>query len=144
MIYPLVAQLAAGGIAVTITCRVLKVARQPYCRWLSSPVSDRDLHEAHLVNALHDAHRDDPEFGYRFLGHKVRAAGENAAMESFYALLQQNVLSRRTWETREDIRIAIVTWIERTYDRRRRQERLRRLTPVEYETIMTTQVALAA
>ena len=69
---------------------------------------------------------------------------DNAAMESFFALLQKNVLDRQTWTTREQLRIAIVTWIERTYHRRRRQARLGRLTPIEYETIMTTQTALAA
>ena len=37
-----------------------------------------------------------------------------------------------------------MTWIERTYHRRRRQARLGRLTPVEYEAIMYEQVALAA
>jgi transposase InsO family protein len=45
---------------------------------------------------------------------RVGAAGDNAAMESFFALLQNNVLNRRTWTTREKLRIAIVTWIERT------------------------------
>ncbi len=40
--------------------------------------------------------------------------------------------------------IAIVTWIERTYHRRRRQAALGRLTPIEYETIMTTPAAQAA
>src|SRR4051794_4152537 len=74
----------------------------------------------------------------------VGAAGDNAAMESFFALLQKNVLDRRTWATRQELRIAIVTWIERTYHRRRRQRRLARLTPVEYETIMTPAAALAA
>ncbi|GAA2748210.1 hypothetical protein GCM10009868_40380 [Terrabacter aerolatus] len=69
---------------------------------------------------------------------RVGAAGDNAAMESFFALLQKNVLNRRAWATREQLRIAIVTWIERTYHRRRRQARLGRLTPVEYELIMTT------
>lgn len=59
-------------------------------------------------------------------------------MESFFALLQKNVLDRRTWTTREELRIAIVRWIERTYHRRRRQDALGRLTPIEYETIMTT------
>jgi putative transposase len=54
------------------------------------------------------------------------------------------VLDRRRWATREELRIAIVTWIERTYHRRRRQARLGRLTPIEYEATMTTQVALAA
>ena len=75
---------------------------------------------------------------------RVGAAGDNAAMESFFALLQKNVLNRRTWATREDLRIAIVTWIERTYHRRRRQPGLGRLTPVEYETIMTTKAVQAA
>ncbi|MGP5128606.1 IS3 family transposase, partial [Brachybacterium tyrofermentans] len=47
------------------------------------------------------------------------------------------------WRTRDELRIAIITWIERTYHRRRRQARLGRLTPIEYETIMNP-VALAA
>ena len=75
---------------------------------------------------------------------KVGAAGDNAAMESFFALLQKNVLDRKRWRTREDLRIAIITWIERTYHRRRRQARLGRLTPIEYETIMNPTVSLAA
>ena len=75
---------------------------------------------------------------------RVGAAGDNAAMESFFALLQKNVLNRRTWATREHLRLAIVTWIERTYHRRRRQERLGRLTPIEFETIYTTTPQTAA
>ena len=43
---------------------------------------------------------------------RVGAAGDNAAMESFFSLLQKNVLNRRVWATREELRIAIVTWIE--------------------------------
>jgi putative transposase len=291
MMYPLVSELAVGGIPVTVTCRVLKLARQPYYRWLTHPVSDRDLEQAYLANALFDAHRDDPEFGYRLLADEVRAAGhdrcdrtvwricaanrwwsvfgkkrgangkkpgppahddlverqftadranqlwltditehrtdqgklylcaikdvwsnrivgysisdrmksrlavdaltmavarrgpvagcivhsdrgsqfrsrkflaalrdhglvgsmgqvasagDNAAMESFFALLQKNVLNRRRWRTRHELRIAILTWTERTYHRRRRQERLGRLTPIEFETIMTTPALQAA
>ncbi|MGJ0205091.1 integrase core domain-containing protein, partial [Leucobacter sp. gxy201] len=75
---------------------------------------------------------------------RVGAAGDNAAMESFFALLQKNVLNRRRWATRAQLRIAIVTWIERTYHRRRKQASLGRLTPVEFEAIMNTTVALAA
>ena len=75
---------------------------------------------------------------------RVGACGDNAAMESFFSLLQKNVLNRRTWATREELRIAIVTWIERTYHRRRRQDGLGRLTPIEYETIMTTTANQAA
>lgn len=277
-------ELAADGIPVTVTCRVLKLCRQDYYRWRTQPVTDALLEEAYLANAVFDAHADDPEFGYRFLADEVRAAGfevadrtvwkicrdngwwsvfgkkkskaskpgapahddlvkrdftaagpdelwltditehwtregklylcaikdvwsnrivgysidsrmkarlavnaidnaaaqrdgdvagcilhsdrgsqfrsrkaqralvrhsmvgsmgqvgsagDNAAMESFFSLLQKNVLDRRTWTTRDELRIEIVTWIERTYHRRRRQPRLGRLTPIEYETIMT-------
>ncbi|MFC5319039.1 IS3 family transposase [Brachybacterium alimentarium] len=288
--YPLVSELAAENIPVAVSLRVLKLSRQPYYRWLKHQVTDAELVEAYRANALLDAHRDDPEYGYRFLlgeaaeagevmsertawricrdnqwwsvfGKKrakngkrpgppvhddlvqrdfsaddvnelwltditehwtdegklylcaikdvfsgrivgysisdrmkarlavnaldnaisrrpdaagcilhsdrgsqfrsrkfvhalnrhhligsmgqVGAAGDNAAMESFFALLQKNVLDRKRWRTREELRIAIITWIERTYHRRRRQARLGRLPPIEYETIMNP-VALAA
>ncbi len=277
-------ELAADGVPVAVTCRVLKLSRQPYYRWLADPVTAAELAEAYRANALFDAHRDDPEFGYRFLvdeageagevmcersawricrdngwwsafgkkpgppvhddlverdftavgpnqlwltditehrtaegklylcaikdvfsgrivGYsidsrmksslavqalhnavarrgdvagcivhsdrgsqfrsrkfvhalnrhslvgsmgKVGAAGDNAAMESFFALLQKNVLDRRSWTTRNELRIAIVAWTERTYHRRRRQARLGRLTPIEYETMMNSAVTLAA
>ena len=284
-------ELAADGIPVAVSLRVLKLSRQPYYRWLATPVTDAELVEAHRANALFDAHRDDPEFGYRFLADEARdagqpmcrrtawricsqnrwwsafgkkkarsgkkpgppvhddlvnrdfsaeapnelwlgditehrtregklyvcaikdvfsnrivgysidtrmksriavnaiesavarrgdvagclfhsdrgsqfrsrklqralnrhrmvgsmgrvgAAGDNAAMESFFSLLQKNVLNRRVWDTREELRIAIVTWIERTYHRRRRQDALGRLTPVEFELIMSTPVDQAA
>jgi putative transposase len=75
---------------------------------------------------------------------QVGAAGDNAAMESFFALLQKNVLDRQTWTTRDQLRIAIITWIERTYHRRRRQAALGRLTPIKFETIMTTPTTQAA
>ena len=35
---------------------------------------------------------------------RVSAAGDNAAMESFFALLQRNVLDRQRWATREQLR----------------------------------------
>jgi transposase InsO family protein len=65
-------------------------------------------------------------------------------MESFFALLQRNVLDRRRWDSRDQLRIAIVTWIERTYHRRRRQNALGRLTPIESEMINTPPATLAA
>lgn len=70
---------------------------------------------------------------------RVGAAGDNAAMESFLALLQKNVLNSRRWPTRDELRLAI----ERTY-RRRRQRVLGKLMPVEFEAIVTTQAASAA
>ncbi len=83
---------------------------------------------------------------------QVGAAGDNTAMESFFALLQKNVLNRQRWRTREELRVAIIppqaggtpSWTERTYHRRRRQARLGRLTPIEHETIMSPAVTLAA
>jgi len=66
---------------------------------------------------------------------RVGACGDNAAMESFNSLLQKNVLNQRRWATREELRLAIVRWIETTYHRRRRQRELGKLTPIEYETI---------
>jgi len=69
---------------------------------------------------------------------RVGAAGDNAAMESYFALLQKNVLNRQRWATRDQLRLAIVTWIERTYHRRRRQRALGKLTPIQYEMIYNT------
>ena len=294
MMFPLVRELAVDGVPVTVTCRVLKLCRAQYYRWLDEPITAGQLDEAYLANAVCDAHRDDPEFGYRFLADEVRlaghpdvsdrvvwricrdnrwwsvfgkprsrkrskpgaashedlvrrvftadapnvvwladitehwtdegklyccaikdlfsnrivgysidsrmkarlvvaaidmavarrggdvagcilhsdrgsqfrarkvhralarhamvgsmgrvgSAGDNAAMESFFALLQRNVLDRRhRWATRDELRLEIVTWIERTYHRRRKQAALGRLTPIEYELIMTPQTATAA
>jgi putative transposase len=72
---------------------------------------------------------------------RVATCADNAAMESFFSLLQKNVLDTQRWKTREELRLAIVTWIERTYNRRRRQRVLGRLTPVEYETIYSVATA---
>lgn len=68
---------------------------------------------------------------------RVGACGDNAGMESFFALLQKNVLDRTRWSTRAEFRQAIVVCIERDYHRRRRQRSLAHLTPIEYETLHT-------
>ncbi len=75
---------------------------------------------------------------------RVGACGDNAAMESFFALLQKNVLEKQRFRTRQELRLEIVTWIERTYHRRRRQRALNKLTPIEYEMITTQTVTLTA
>lgn len=69
---------------------------------------------------------------------RVASAADNAAIESFHSLLQNNVLDTRRWETREDLRLAIVTWIERKYHRQRRKRRLGRMTPIEFEAVDKT------
>jgi transposase InsO family protein len=288
MKYPLVRDLAADGVPVAVTCRVLGFSKQAFYAWKRDPVSQRDWDDAHLINAALDVHHDDPAFGYRFIADelpargitagenrvarlcsqqqiwsvfakkrglglkagppvhddlvrrqftagaldrtwltditehpttegklylcavkdvcsnrivgysmssrmtaalavsalrnaialrspagtvvvhsdrgsqfrshiyvrtlkdhgltgsmgRVGACGDNAAMESFFALLQKNVLDRQRWTSRDQLRLAITTWIERTYHRRRRQRALGRLTPIEYETI--NRPALAA
>jgi len=67
---------------------------------------------------------------------RVGACADNAAMESFFDLLHKNVLNRHRWATRTQLRLAIITWIETTYHRRRRQDGLGRLTPIEYDTLL--------
>jgi transposase InsO family protein len=76
------------------------------------------------------------QFGVRRSMGQAYTCADNAAMESFFALLQKNVLNQRThWPTRTELRLKIVAWIEGTYNRRRRQRRLGKLTPVGYETV---------
>ncbi len=89
MIYPLVDELAEDGIPVTVTCRVLKLARQPYYRWKQRPVCDAGWVQAHRVNALVDAHREDPEFGYRFLANEARKAGWRMSRRTAWRLCSE-------------------------------------------------------
>ena len=67
MTYPLVVDLAAEGIPVAVTCRVLGFSKQAFYAWRKDPVSQRDRDDAHVINAAYDVHADDPEFGYRFI-----------------------------------------------------------------------------
>ena len=76
--YPLVRELAGDGIPVTVSCRVLGLARAPFYRWLESPFTDGQLDETWLANAIFDAHLGDPEFGYRFLADEIRYLDEHA------------------------------------------------------------------
>lgn len=75
---------------------------------------------------------------------RVAAAGDNAVMESFFSLLQRNVLKAKTWGTREELTIAVISRNDRRYHRRRTQNRLDRLTPIQYETINTNTAIKAA
>ena len=70
---------------------------------------------------------------------RVGACGDNAAMESFFSLLQKNVLDRRRWtHPRRNSAWRSSPGSRRTYHRRRRQRRLGRLTPIEFETLNQT------
>ena len=92
--YPLVRELAAQvdpiRVPVTVTCRVLKIARAPYYRWLANPVTDAEWAAAHRANALFDAHRDDPEFGYRLLADEARDAGQDMCDRTAWAICSGN------------------------------------------------------
>ena len=116
-----------AGLAV----RALKHAvdlRNPLTRTIVHSDRGSQFRSRKFVKALRDADLQGS------MG-RVGACGDNAAMESFFALLQKNVLDRQYWSTRQELRLAIITWIEKTYHRRRRQAALGRLTPIEYESI---------
>ncbi|MFK0160268.1 hypothetical protein ACIQVL_34915 [Streptomyces sp. NPDC090499] len=81
---------AGDGVPVRVACRVLKLAGQPYCRGLGKPVADAVLAEAYHANALFDAHRDYPEFGYRFLGDEARDAGAGMADRTAWRICRDN------------------------------------------------------
>jgi putative transposase len=96
---------------------------------LQRPIELAQFRSHAFVRALRDA-------GLSGSMGRVGACAANAAMESFFSLLQKNALNRRRWTSREELRLATLTWIEKTYHRRRRQDRLGRLTPIEYETLL--------
>jgi putative transposase len=89
-LYPLVSELAADGVPVAVTCRVLNTGRQPYCRWLARSVTADEVTEACRANALFDAHRDDPEFGYRFLADEANAAEQPMADRTAWRICSGN------------------------------------------------------
>ena len=51
MTYPLVLDLAADGVPVAVTCRVLGFSRQAFYAWNTHPVSTRELDDAYLTLA---------------------------------------------------------------------------------------------
>lgn len=82
--------LAASGIPAVISLEVLGLGRSAYYRWLAQPVTDSELREAYLANALFDAHRDDPEFGYRFLFDEVTDAGHVVSERTVWRICSDN------------------------------------------------------
>ena len=83
-------ELATEKIPVAVTCRVLKIARQPYYRWPSNPVTNAEFAEAYRANALFDAHRSDPEFGYRLLAYEARGAGHPMTERTAWQICSDN------------------------------------------------------
>jgi putative transposase len=81
------------------------------------------------------------------LGQKARAAGiaqsmgsrgdcfDNAVAESFFATFKKELIHRRAWPTKAELRGEVFEYIEIFYNRRRRHTRLGQLSPSEYERI---------
>jgi putative transposase len=63
----------------------------------------------------------------------VSNAYDNALAESFIASLKTELLYRRSWPTRESMRVATFEYIETFYNPRRRHSALGYLSPMEYE-----------
>ncbi|MCT1834542.1 DDE-type integrase/transposase/recombinase [Kocuria palustris] len=83
-------ELAADGIPVAVSLRVLKLSRQPYYRWRHQQVTQAELIEAYRANALLDAHVDDPEYGYRFLAGEAAEAGEVMCERTAWRICRDN------------------------------------------------------
>ena len=82
MMYPLVRVLAADGIPVVVTCRVLGFSKQAFYKWRANPVSKREWSDAHLVDAARTIHGDDPVFGYRFICDELASEHDICASEN--------------------------------------------------------------
>ncbi len=65
---------------------------------------------------------------------RPRQCWDNAVAESFFSSLKVELVDRRSWATRAQVRRAIVDYIEAFYNRRRLHSSLEYLTPAEYET----------
>ena len=89
MRYPLVRDLAADGIPVTVTCRVLGFSTQAFYAWKRQPVTDRDWDNAHVINTALDIHHDDPAFGYRFIADELGVLGVTAGENRVARLCSQ-------------------------------------------------------
>lgn len=82
--------LAASGVPAEVSLQVLGLGRSPYYRWMRQPIIDSELAEAYLANAIFDAHRDDPEFGYRFLFDEVTDAGHVVCERTVWRICSDN------------------------------------------------------
>ena len=89
-LYPLVTELAADGVPVAVTCRLVQLSRQPYYRWLARSVTTAEITWAYRANALFTVHADDPEFGHRLLADEARTSGEPMADRTAWRICRQN------------------------------------------------------
>ena len=89
MMYPLVLDLAADGLPVAVTCRVLGFSKQGFYKWMAVPVTDREWNDAHLINTALEIHEDDPAFGYRFIADELAVRDVRASENRVQRLCTQ-------------------------------------------------------
>jgi putative transposase len=58
---------------------------------------------------------------------------DNAVAETFFATLKKELVYRRSWATRQELRSEVFEYIEGFYNPRRRHSTLGMLSPVEFE-----------
>jgi len=63
---------------------------------------------------------------------------DNAAMESFWARLQVELLNTRRWATTLELAAAMADYIDNFYNTERRHSYLGNISPTEYETLWTS------
>lgn len=68
----------------------------------------------------------------RSMGH-VGSAYDNAVAETFFATLKKELIHRRSWPTKTELRSEVFEFIEGFYNRRRRHSYLGWLSPAEFE-----------
>jgi len=91
-------------------------------------------------------------------GQQARAAGiaqsmgskgdcyDNAVAESFFATLKKELIHRRTWPTKAELRLEVFDYIEVFYNRQRRHSTLGQISPADFEnsTLSPDGTSLAA
>lgn len=65
-------------------------------------------------------------------------AYDNAVAESFFASLKKELVSRRSWSTKAEVRTAIFEYIEVFYNRQRLHSSIGYLSPAQYEESLIT------
>jgi putative transposase len=58
---------------------------------------------------------------------------DNAMAESFFAILECELIDSRSWKTKQEARLAIFTWIETWHNPHRRNSGLNYLSPIIFE-----------
>ena len=64
---------------------------------------------------------------------------DNAVAESFFATIKKELIHRRSWPTKADLRTEVFDYIEIFYNRQRRHSTLGQLSPLKYEMIHLNQ-----